>query len=123
MRAITRRTRELRWGLNEDANRRQGTMGEAIAWLVVLALIGLALWSISRANERKRSRSSQEYEREVADARSSMLRAGMLELDKFAGNTNVKRAAVEYLKDEEQGQTRSGGKDDDKDRTEGEELP
>jgi|KBSSwiStaDraftv2_1062776.scaffolds.fasta_scaffold559398_2 hypothetical protein len=98
-------------------------MGEAIAWLVVLALIGLALWSISRENERKRSRSSQEYEREVADARSSMLRAGMLELDKFAGNTNVKRAAVEYLKDEEQGQTKSGGKDDDKDRTEGEELP
>ena len=98
-------------------------MGQAVAWLVVLALIGLALWTISRENERKRRRTSQEYEREVADARSSMLRAGMLELDKFVGNTSAKRAAVEYLKDAEQGQTKSGGKGDDKDRTEGEELP
>jgi hypothetical protein len=52
-----------------------------------------------------------------------MLRAGMLELDKFVGNTSAKRAAVEYLKDEEQGLTKSSGKADDKDRTEGEEQP
>ena len=98
-------------------------MGQALAWLIVMALIVLALWAITRENGRRRRRSSEEYEREVADARSSMLRAGMLELDKFVGNTSSKRAAVEYLKDEEQGQTKSGGKDDDKDRTEGEELP
>ena len=96
-------------------------MGEALAWLIAIAVIILAMWSISREGERRRRRTSQEYERDVADARSSMLRAGMLELDKFVGNTTGKRAAVEYLKDEEQGQTKSGGKDDDKDRTEGEE--
>ena len=98
-------------------------MGQALAWLIAIAVIVLALWTISRENERRRRRTSQEYERDVADARSSMLRAGMLELDKFVGNTSSKRAAVEYLKDEEQGQTKSGGKDDDKDRTEGEERP
>ena len=98
-------------------------MGQALAWLIAIGVIILALWTITRENERRRSRSSQEYERDVAEARSSMLRAGMLELDKFVGNTSTKRAAVEYLKDEEQGQTETGGKDDDKDRTRGEELP
>ena len=98
-------------------------MGEALAWLIAIVIIVLLLWTVSRENERKRRRSSQEYERDVADAHSSMLRAGMLELDKFSGNTSAKRAAVEYLKDEEQGQTKSGGKDDDKDRTEVEERP
>ena len=98
-------------------------MGQALAWLIAIAVIVLALWAITRENDRRRRRSSEEYEREVADARSSMLRAGMLELDKFVGNTSSKRVAVEYLKDEEQGQTKTGGKGDDKDRTEGEELP
>ena len=98
-------------------------MGQALAWLIAIAIIILVLWTITRENERRRRRSSQEYERDVAEARSSMLRAGMLELDKFAGNTSAKRAAVEYLKDEEQGQTKSGGKDDDRDRTEVEEQP
>jgi hypothetical protein len=46
-----------------------------------------------------------------------MLRAGMFELDKFVGNEREKRAAVEYIKDEEQGMTKTGGKDDDLDRT------
>jgi flagellar biosynthesis/type III secretory pathway M-ring protein FliF/YscJ len=98
-------------------------MGQALAWLIAIAVIVLAMWTISREGERRRRRTSQEYERDVADARSSMLRAGMLELDKFVGNTSSKRAAVEYVKDEEQGQTKSGGKDDDKDRTEDEERP
>ena len=98
-------------------------MGEGIAWLIAIVIIALLIWSISRENDRRRRRSSQEYERDVAESRSSMLRAGMLELDKFAGNTSAKRAAVEYLKDEEQGQTKSGGKEDDKDRTQGEERP
>ena len=98
-------------------------MGEALAWLIPIAVIVLIFWTTSRESERRRRRSSQDYERDVAEARSSMLRAGMLELDKFAGNTTGKRAAVEYLKDEEQGQTKSGGKDDDADRTEVEERP
>ena len=85
--------------------------------------IAIPLISRYRGNDRRRRRSSQEYERDVAESRSSMLRAGMLELDKFVGNTSAKRAAVEYLKDEEQGLTKSSGKADDKDRTEGEEQP
>ena len=98
-------------------------MGQAISWLIALALIALALWTVARENERRRRRTSQEYEREVGEARSSMVRAGMLELDKVFGDRTGKRAAVEYLKDEEQGQTKSGGKDDDRDRTEVEERP
>lgn len=97
-------------------------MGQALAWVVVLLIIVGALWAISHENERRRRRTVEEYEQDVADARSSMLRAGMLELDKVFGDRSGKQAAVAYLKDEEQGQTKSGGKDDDADRTEGEEL-
>jgi hypothetical protein len=46
-----------------------------------------------------------------------MLRAGMLELDKFLVNEKEKRAAVEMIKDEQQGMTRAGGKGDGSDRT------
>jgi flagellar biosynthesis/type III secretory pathway M-ring protein FliF/YscJ len=95
-------------------------MMEALAWIVVLLVIGLVFWSIARESEKKRRRTSSEYERDVADARSSLMRAGMLELDKFVGDVSGKRAAVEFLKDEEQGQTKTGGKDDDADRTEAE---
>jgi len=109
--------------LSDGEKRRKATMGEALAWLIAIVIIVLLLWTVSRENDRKRRRSSQEYERDVAESRSSMLRAGMLELDKFAGNTTNKRAAVEYLRDEEQGQTKTGGKDDDKERTEVEERP
>ena len=98
-------------------------MGQVLAWLIPIAVIVLVIWTTSRENERRRRRSSQEYERDAAEAQSSKLRAGMLELDKFVGNISDKRAAVYYLKDEEQGQTKSGGKDDDKDRTEVEERP
>jgi hypothetical protein len=49
------------------------------------------------------------------------MRAGMLELDKLAGNERNKRAAVEYLKDEKEGMTRTGSKGDDANRTEGDE--
>ena len=48
-----------------------------------------------------------------------MLRAGLVELNKFYGEARQKRAAVEYLKDEEQGMTKTGGKDDDANRTSG----
>jgi hypothetical protein len=87
-------------------------------WLVVLGLIVLVFWVMVRDNTRARNRTQQEYEQDVLNAQNSMLRAGMLELDKFAGETKQKRAAVEYLKDQDQGQTKAGGKDDDLDRTE-----
>lgn len=92
-------------------------MGQAIGWLIALALVGLMIWAYSRENAQKRSRSSEEYERDIYAARDSMLRAGMLELDKFVGEAKGKRAAVEFLKDEEQGQTRTGSKGDDAERT------
>jgi hypothetical protein len=48
----------------------------------------------------------------------------MLELDRFvSGDLSGRRAAVEYLKDEKQGQTKTGGKGDNADRTEGEKEP
>jgi len=92
-------------------------MQDAIIWLAVLALIGLGFWALARDNRRLRNRTPQEYERDLANTKSSLLRAGMLELNKFVGQEQQKRAAVEYLKDEEQGMTRTGGKGDDADRT------
>lgn len=92
-------------------------MQDAMLWLVVLALIVLGFVALARDNRRLRNRTPQEYERDLANTKSSLLRAGMLELDKFVGNEREKRAAVEYLKDEAQGMTKSGGKDDDADRT------
>jgi hypothetical protein len=92
-------------------------MQEAMPWLIVLGLIALMIWSLTRENSRQKRRTAEEYERDLANHRSSMLRAGMLDLDKFVGNVNEKRAAVEYLKDEEQGVTKTGSKGDDEDRT------
>jgi hypothetical protein len=94
-------------------------MGDALIWLVVLLLIAGVFWSLIRESNRQRNRTVEEYERDLAESRSSMLRAGMLELDKFVGNEREKRAAVEYLRDENQGMTKTGGKDDEVDRTAG----
>jgi hypothetical protein len=98
-------------------------MADAVGWLVVLLIVVLVFWSLSREGERKRRRSAEEFEREVVESRNSLMRAGMLDLDRFVGDISGKRAAVEYLKDEEQGQTKTGGKADDADRTEGEKEP
>jgi hypothetical protein len=92
-------------------------MTDALVWLVVLGLIALMFWALVRDRERLKNRSAAEYERDLAESRNSMLRAGMLELDKFLVNEKEKRAAVEMIKDEEQGITKSGGKSDGLDRT------
>ena len=92
-------------------------MEQLLYWLVPLGLIGLMMWALIHENNARRRRTVQEFERDVANAKQSMMRAGMLELDKFAGDQRSKQAAVEYLKDEEQGMTKTGGKDDDVDRT------
>lgn len=94
-------------------------MKESLVWLVVLLMIAGMFWSLVRENNRKSNRTVEEYERELAESRNSMLRAGMLELDKFIVNERDKRAAVEYLKDEQEGLTKTGGKADDVDRTAG----
>ena len=92
-------------------------MTEALVWLSMLALIALGFWAIMRDRQRLKNRTAAEYERDLADRRNSMLRAGMLELDKFLVNEKAKRAAVEMLKDEQQGMTKTGAKGDDLERT------
>ncbi|MFL6216002.1 MAG: hypothetical protein ACJ74J_19120 [Blastocatellia bacterium] len=92
-------------------------MTDALVWLVILALIALMFWALVRDRERLKNRTAQEYERDLAESRNSMLRAGMLELDKFLVNEKEKRAAVEMIKDEGQGMTKTGGKGDDLGRT------
>lgn len=90
---------------------------EGTYWLIILAVIALVFWALVRDNTRARNRTRQEYEEDVLRAKDSLMRAGMLELDMFSGNTKAKRAAVAYQKDEEQGQTKTGGNDDEVDRT------
>jgi len=92
-------------------------MGEAILWLAVLTLIAMMIWALVRDNGRKSRRSVEEYERDVIEGQASMMRGGMLELDKFAGGERQKRAAIEYRMDEESGRTKTGSKGDDRDRT------
>lgn len=92
-------------------------MQEALTWLIVLLIIAVMFWSLARENNRQRNRTVEEYERDQANAKNSLLRAGLLELDKFYGEARQKQAAVEHIKDEEQGMTKAGGKDDAADRT------
>ena len=92
-------------------------MTDALVWLSVLGLIALAFWALMRDRRRLKNRTAAEYERDLVDSRNSMLRAGMLELDKFLVNEKAKRAAVEMLKDEQQGMTKTGSKGDDLERT------
>ena len=92
-------------------------MANALVWLVVLAVIALMFWALVRDQQRLKNRTVAEYERDLAESRNSMLRAGMLELDKFLVSEKEKRAAVEMIKDEEQGMTKTGSKGDDLGRT------
>jgi Tfp pilus assembly protein PilX len=92
-------------------------MAQAAPWLIIFLLIALMVWALVHESNRKSRRSVEEYEREVAQSKESLMRAGMLELDQFVGNTSEKRAAVEYIKDEKGGMTRTGGKADDDERT------
>ena len=92
-------------------------MREAIIWPAVLVLIALMVWALVRDSGRKSRRSVEEYERDLIEGQASMMRAGMLELDKFAGGERQKRAAIEYRMDEESGRTKTGSRGDDRDRT------
>jgi hypothetical protein len=92
-------------------------MAQALTWLTIFLVIALMLWALVHESNRKSRRSVEEYEREVAESKDSLMRAGMLELDQFVGNTSEKRAAVEYIKDEKGGMTKTGGKADDNERT------
>ena len=91
---------------------------QALYWVVPLALIGLVFWSVARENSRRRRRTVQEWERDFAAGQgktSQFIRAGALGLEAIL--VDEKRQAVEFVKDEQQGMTKAGGKDDDRDRT------
>ena len=92
-------------------------MGQALGWLIAFAFIALMFWALVKDDKKKRSRTAAEYERDIVESRQSLLRAGMLELDKFVGDVSGKRAAVEFLKDEEEGMHKTGSKGDDEERT------
>jgi hypothetical protein len=91
---------------------------QALYWLVPLALIGLVFWLVVRENSRRQRRTVQEWERDFAAGQgkaSQFIRAGALGLESIF--VDEKRQAIEFMKDEQQGMTKAGGKDDDADRT------
>ena len=92
-------------------------MEQFLYWLIPLGVFGLMMWALIRENTARRRRTVEEFERDVANTKQSLMRAGMLDLDKFVGESRGKQAAVEFLKDEEQGVTKTGSKGDDADRT------
>jgi hypothetical protein len=91
---------------------------QALYWLVPLVLIGLVFWLMVRENDRRGRRSVEEWERDFAAGRgktSQFIRAGALGLESIL--VDEKRQAIEFVKDEQQGMTRTGGRDDDAERT------
>ena len=91
---------------------------QALNWLVPLALIALVFWMLVRENDRRKQRTVEEWERDYAAGQgktSQFIRAGALGLESIL--VDEKRQAVEFVKDEQQGMTKTGGKDDDTDRT------
>jgi len=91
---------------------------QVLYWLVPLALIGLVFWALIRENDRRKQRTVEEWERDHAAGQgktSQFIRAGALGLESIL--VDEKRQAVEFMQDEQQGMTKTGGKDDDTDRT------
>ena len=91
---------------------------QALYWLVPLVVIGLLFWLVVRENGRRGRRTVEEWERDYAAGQgktSQFIRAGALGLESIL--VDEKRQAIEFVKDEQQGMTKTGGKDDDADRT------
>ena len=89
-----------------------------IIWSVPMALFALVFWSLIRENGRRKRRTVREWERDFAAGQgktTQFIRAGALGLEGIL--VAEKRQAIEFLQDEQQGMTRTGGKDDDVDRT------
>ncbi len=94
-------------------------MGQALTWLVVFLAIALILWMMVRENDRRRHKTSAEWERDFAAGQgktTQFIRAGALGLEAIL--IDEKRGAIQYQKDEEQGMTKTGNKGDDAERTE-----
>ena len=93
-------------------------MEQALYWLVPLALIVLVFWALIRENDRRKQRTVEEWERDYAAGQgktSQFIKAGALGLESIL--VDEKRQAVEFVQDEQQGMTKTGGKDDATDRT------
>ena len=91
---------------------------QILYWLVPLALIALLFWSLVRESGRRKRRTVAEWERDFAAGQgktTQFIRAGALGLEAIL--VDEKRQAIEFMQDEKQGMTKSGGKDDDADRT------
>ena len=93
-------------------------MTELLTWLVVFLAIALIVWTLVRENDRRRQRTTEEWERDYAAGQGKMtqfIQAGALGLEGIL--ISEKREAKQYQKDEEQGTTKTGNKGDDADRT------
>ena len=94
------------------------SMTQIVIWLAVLIGIALSLWALVRENDRRRKRTVSEWEHEFAAGRgklSQFIQAGALGLEGIL--IDEKRSAMEYKQDEQQGQTKTGTKGDDDERT------
>ena len=93
-------------------------MTQGLIWLAVILAIALSLWALVHENDRRRKRTVNEWEREHAAGRgklSQFVQAGALGLEGIL--IDEKRSAIEYKQDEQQGQTKTGTKGDDEERT------
>ena len=94
-------------------------MTQLIIWIVVLAgILGMFL-ALANENARRGSRTTEEFERDVAESKGlmrSLTAAGALELESMISPS--KKTAIELKQDERGGMTRTGSKGDDAGRTE-----
>ena len=93
-------------------------MTDVWTWLVVFTAIALVFWAIVRENERRRRRTAADWERDFPAGRGKLtqfIQAGALGLEAIL--VDEKREAIAYMKDEQQGMTKTGTKGDDRDRT------
>ena len=91
---------------------------QLLYWFVPLALVALMVLSLVRENGRRKRRTVREWERDFAAGQgktTQFIRAGALGLEGIL--VAEKRQAIEFLQDEQQGMTKTGGKDDEVDRT------
>jgi hypothetical protein len=96
-------------------------VAEWLIWIAVVATIVLLIRLTIRSNERRKHRTAAQYEREVARSKGfvrTIVVAAAIGLSGLQGLLQgQKKAAVERLKDEEEGMTKTGDRGDDKDRT------
>lgn len=88
-----------------------------MGWLVALILIVGIVYVLSREQKRLRSRTEEEYQRDVEKAGKSLVGAAMFELQKTL--QPEARSAIEYILDEQQGMAEEKQKSGDASEPEG----